>query len=105
MTQKTGMGKEKTGNWLQTLVGLLVVVVLVLSLYGHPEWIPIAVQVFTILFTSAVFSAVAEALLEGITGDALKVITIPIEIFGFNFSVTAFAIAAIVVKLWLFGGI
>jgi len=54
-------------------------------------------------FVGSVFSLVAGALIEAVTGDLLKRITLTFEVFGFHFSFTVFAVATFAVKVWLFG--
>jgi hypothetical protein len=46
---------------------------------------------------------VAGAIVEAFTGELLKKITLTITIGDFSFSITAFAIATFIVKVWLFG--
>jgi len=55
------------------------------------------------VFVGSLFSFVAGALVEAFSGDLLKKIALNIEILGFEFSITAFAIVTFIVKIWLFG--
>ncbi|HLE75839.1 MAG TPA: hypothetical protein VI864_07345 [Candidatus Bathyarchaeia archaeon] len=54
-------------------------------------------------FIGSVCSLVAGYLVEAFSGDLLKRIALNITISGFEFSITAFAIATFIVKVWLFG--
>jgi hypothetical protein len=54
-------------------------------------------------FVGSVCSLVAGSLVEAFTGDWLKKIALNINIYGFKFSITIFAIATFIVKVWLFG--
>ena len=50
-----------------------------------------------------VLVAVAGQLVEAFTGDFLKTIALNVKIIGIEFSITAFAIATLIVKTLLFG--
>jgi hypothetical protein len=62
-----------------------------------------AVQWLVGIFVGLVCSMVAGYFVEAFTGDLLKKVALPLEIYGFQFSITAFAVATFVVKIWLFG--
>jgi uncharacterized protein involved in response to NO len=61
------------------------------------------VQLLIIAIVGTVFSLVAGAIVEAFTQDWLKTIAPNIEIRGFEFSITAFAVVTSMVKVWLFG--
>lgn len=60
------------------------------------------VSLFTSAIVGAVTSLVAGTIIEAFTGDALKMVLIPVKIGPFEFSVSLFVIATIVLKLLLF---
>jgi len=96
------MSKEYADK-LQWILVLIVVVVIIAAFLQLPQslvnWM---VEWLVSAFIGTVFSMVAAAIVEGFTGNFLKTISFTIEIKGFKFSITAFAIATIAVKYLLF---
>ena len=87
---------------------LIVYAIILVAVLGAVLNIPFALTNMVIqwlvgMFVGSVFSLVAGALVEAFTGDLLKKITLTIEVGDLHFSITAFAIATFIVKVWLFG--
>lgn len=81
----------------------MVIVVLALSLLGASQGtIDFVVSLFTSAIVGAVTSLVAGTIIEALTGDALKKVLIPVRIGPFEFSVSLFLIATIVLKFSIF---
>jgi len=95
---------EEGAKKVELLVYLIIVVVLLTAFFNIPEsvtnWI---VQLLVSAIIGSIFSLVAGAVVEAFTGDLLKTIALTISIGSLKFSVTAFAIATFIVKIWLFG--
>ena len=89
---------------LDLFIYLIVAVAVIGAFLGIPTLITNVVIEWLIgAFVGTLFSMVAGAIVEAFTGDFLKTITLTIEIKGFKFSITVFAIATFIVKVWLFG--
>jgi hypothetical protein len=89
---------------LKIPIYLIVLVAVLGALFNIPfaltNWV---IQYLIGAFVGSVCSLVAGSLVEAFTGDLLKKITLTFEILGLNFSITIFAIATFIVKVWLFG--
>ena len=95
---------EKDIDKLKAVVYLIVVVAVIGAFLNIPAWLTnTAIQWLIGVFGGMVCSLVAGSLVEAFTGDLLKKISLNIEISGINFSITVFAIATLIVKIWLFG--
>ena len=96
-------GNNKT-RMIEVIVYLIILVVVLGALFNIPmaltNWI---IQWLIGALVGSVFSLVAGAIVEAFTGELLKKITLTINIGDFSFSITAFAIATFIVKVWLFG--
>jgi hypothetical protein len=96
-------GNNKT-RMIEVIVYLIILVVVLGALFNIPmaltNWI---IQWLIGALVGSVFSLVAGAIVEAFTGELLKKITLTITIGDFSFSITAFAIATFIVKVWLFG--
>jgi len=96
-------GNDKTKT-LELIVYLIVLVAFLGAVFNIPFALTnMVIQWLVSAFIGSVFSLVAGALVEAFTGDLLKTITLTIEIGDFHISITAFAIATFIVKVWLFG--
>lgn len=94
---------DRTKN-LELIVYLIILVVFLGAVFNVPSALTnMAIQYLIGAFVGSVFSLVAGTIVEALTGDLLKKITLTIEIGDFHFSITVFAIATFVVKVWLFG--
>lgn len=95
---------EEGARKIELIIYLIIIVVFLSAVFNIPafvtNWI---VQWLISAIIGSVFSLVAGVIVEAFTGDFLKTIAINIEIGGFKFSVTAFAVATFIVKVWLFG--
>jgi len=93
--------KTKT---IEIVVYLIILVAVLGALFNIPaavtNWI---IQWLIGALVGSVFSLVAGAIVEAFTGELLKKITLTIGNGDFDFSITAFAIATFIVKIWLFG--
>lgn len=88
----------------ELIIYAILVVAIVGALLNIPQWLTNGViQLFVSAFVGSLLSLVAGSLVEAFSGDQLKKIALNIEIYGFEFSITAFAIATIIVRIWLFG--
>lgn len=101
------MNDSDSNNRTRDLELVLYLIVLVAFL-GAVFNIPFAltnmiIQWLVGIFVGSVLSLVAGSLVEAITGNWLKTITLTIEIGDFHFSITVFAIVTFIVKVWLFG--
>jgi hypothetical protein len=95
---------KKDVNKLELILYAIVLVAIVGAFLNIPSWLTNGVIQWLIgAFTGLVFSIVAGSLVEAFTGDLLKKIALNIEFRGIGFSITIFAIATFVVKIWLFG--
>jgi hypothetical protein len=95
---------EEGAKKIELFLYLIIVVVLLGAFFNIPEFITNWIVQWLIgAIVGSVFSLVAGTIVEAFTGDFLKKIAINIEIRGFNFSFTAFAIVTLIVKIWLFG--
>lgn len=89
---------EKKEEYLHKLILGFVAVVIVLALLGVSGGvINFVAKIFVDLFISAVFSLLATAIVEEVTGDFLKQYLLEIRIYGFKFSITLFALAVAIV--------
>jgi len=96
------MSREYEEKIKQIVVAIVIVVILAAFL-GIPQWLTNwIVQWLISALIGTLFSMVAAAIVEGFTGHFLETISFTIEIKEFKFSLTAFAIATIIVKYWLF---
>lgn len=96
------MSADGTEN-IKRLIYLLVIAVITLSLLGAPQgFIDFVVSLFTSAIVGAVTSLVAATMLEAFTGDALKKILIPVQIGPFQFSISLFLIATVILKFLIF---
>lgn len=89
------MVRKKDIERIQILCLLLIPVVLIAG-----DWAGNLFVRFVIL--PAIISLAVSSMIEEVTGDTLKKILIIIRIGRFKFSFTVFALAAVVLKLWLF---
>lgn len=98
------MNDNKELSKLELFIYLIIAVAVIGAVLGVPTFITnIVIEWLISMFVGTLFSMVAGAIVEAFTGDLLKTITLTITIKGFEFSITAFAVATIVVKIWLFG--
>lgn len=89
---------------LEKILYLIVIVAIVGALFNIPSFLTnLAIQWLISSFIGSVFSLIAGTLVEAVTGDFLKTISFTVEIKGFHFSITAFALTTFIVKVWLFG--
>ena len=94
----------KLKDKLELIIALVIVVVFLGALLNIPNDIVNQITAWLMsIFVGILLSGVAGTLVESFTGDFLKKISIPIEIFGVKFSISLFIIATIVVKFLLFG--
>jgi ABC-type polysaccharide/polyol phosphate export permease len=93
--------KTKT---LELIIYVIILVAFVGALFNIPSALTnMVIQLLIGMFVGSFFSLVAGEIVEAFTGDLLKAITLTIEIGDIHFSITAFAIATFIVKVWLFG--
>lgn len=91
--------KEKFEAVLSIIIGIAIIG----TLLGWPDKIiTVAIEWGTSALIGIAMSGISGELVERFTRDTLKNITITVPIAGFNFSVTLFFIATIVVRFWLF---
>lgn len=86
------------------IIYAIILVAVVGAFLNVPSWLTNSVIQWLVgAFVGLIFSIVAGSLVEAFTGDLLKKIALNIELHGLEFSITAFAIATFIVKIWLFG--
>jgi len=89
---------------LEVILYLVVLVAVVGSVLDIPTFFTdLAIQWLTSALVGCLLSLVAGTLVEAFTGDFLKKITLTFEIMGRNISISAFAVATLIAKVWLFG--
>jgi len=91
--------KEKA----EAILGVIFCIVILGAFFGWPDKIiTLIIQWGTSLIVGVVLSGVSGELVERLTGDVLRNITITVPIAGYNFSITLFFIVTIIVRYWLF---
>jgi len=86
------------------MVMAFVAIVVLLALLKVPTWvITLTTTVFVSAFTGAILTFVSTAFVEALTGDFLKPYLLKIPIGDYEFSVSLFLMATLIVKVWLFG--
>jgi len=94
---------RKAYKQLGSMVSAFVALLIILALLQVPtSLINLVTGWFASAFIGVVTSFFATAIVEEVTGDWLKPYLIEFTIFGFEFSVSLFFIATIVVRIWLF---
>ncbi len=95
---------DKDGDKLKLILFGIILVALFGAFFNVPPTLTNRIiQWLVSAFTGAVLSIVAGSFVEAFTGDLLKKIAFNIPIFNFEFSITFFTIATIIVKILLFG--
>jgi len=95
---------EKDVDKLKLIIYMIVLVAFLGAVFNIPLALTNAIIQWLVgVFIGSVFSFVAGALVEAFSGNFLKKIALNITIFDLKFSITAFAIATFIVKVWLFG--
>lgn len=86
------------------LIFLIIIAVTVLgSYYKIPSsYITAIVSFLGSALVGLFLSATASKILEAFTGDILKKFLLKIDVFGFKFSITLFAIATLILRYSLF---
>ena len=96
--------RKKDSDKLMLIIYAIVLVAILGAVLNIPSALTNTIIQWLIgAFVGAVCSIVAGYLVEGFSGDLLKKIALNISIFGFEFSITAFAVVTFIVKVWLFG--
>jgi len=89
---------------LELIVYLIILVAFLGAVFSIPSTLTnLLIQWLVGALIGSVFSLVSGYLVEAFTGDLLKKLTLTISIRDFDVSITAFAIATFIVKVWLFG--
>ena len=100
------MVKDKDIDKLRLIILSIVLVAVVGAFLGIPititEWI---IQWLASMVVGAFMSMIAGELVEAFTGDFLKTIALTITLLGFEVSISAFFIAAVIAKYLLFGSL
>jgi hypothetical protein len=95
--------RDEDVNKLWWIIIAIVVVAVIAGLLGIPsmitEWL---IQWLVSMIVGGVMSIVAGELVEAFTGDWLKKISLNFSIFGLEVSLSAFLVATVLVKFWLF---
>lgn len=95
--------KDRTKN-LELTAYLVALVVFLGAVFNIPSVLTnMAIQYLVGASVGSIFSLVSGYLVEAFTGDILKKITLTFKIGDFHISITVFAIATFIVKVWLFG--
>lgn len=89
---------------LELIVYLIILVAFLGAVFNTPSTLTnLLIQWLVGALIGSVVSLVSGYLVEAFTGDLLKKLTLTISIGDFDVSITAFAIATFIVKVWLFG--
>lgn len=81
----------------------LIAVAFVLALLGVPDWLfGFVISLFVSAISGAIVSFLVTALVEALTGDALKRVMITVEVEGYEFSISLFVLATVALRIWLF---
>jgi len=98
------LDEEAVGNKIVLYFYAIIVVVFFSAVLGIPSlltnWV---VQFLISAMVSSIFSLVIGQLVEAFTGNWLKRIMLTVRIFGYKFSVTAFAIVVYIIQTQFFG--
>jgi len=87
---------------LEWLLGAFVLVSIILALFFGGKGINLVTEVFTFLFTKAVFSIVSAALAGAVLGlIPLNLGTVTIPCIGLRFSIVG-AVLGFLIRVWLF---
>jgi len=88
---------------LKTSFQISVLILVVLALIGFSgEMVDkVAYLLYAIILPSIIFSGITGSIIEGFGGDFLKTISFSFEIYGINFSITAFTLAVIIIKFFI----
>ncbi|MDP3026701.1 MAG: hypothetical protein Q8N63_03260 [Nanoarchaeota archaeon] len=93
------MAKDKIGLYITIFIGIMIV----LAVLGFSaSTIDKVGSLLVPILISLILSAIIGMMIESLGGSFLKAIVIPIEIYGIRFSISAFVIAVILLKLWIF---
>jgi len=95
--------REEETNKLELIIWLIVVVAVIGAFLNIPaHWINEMIEWLVSVFVGSVLSILAGSLIEAFTGDMLKKIFLCVSIKGLDISISFFAIATYIVRLWLF---
>ena len=80
-----------------------IVVLIFLALFGFSgETVDkVAYLLYAVILPSIILSGVIGSVIAGFGGDYLKTISFNFEIYGMNFSVTAFTLAVVIIKFFI----
>ena len=91
-------------NDFEKFIYLIILVVLLGAILNVPSFFTnLTIQWLVSAFIGSLLSLLAGSLVEAFTGDLLKKITFTIKLFGRKISITAFAIATLLIKVLIFG--
>jgi len=95
--------REEETNKLELIIWLIVVVAVIGAFLNIPaHWINEMIEWLVSVFVGSVLSILAGSLVKAFTGDMLKKIFLCVSIKGLDISISFFAIATYIVRLWLF---
>jgi hypothetical protein len=87
----------------QAILGFIFLIAVAGALYGWPDKLVATIMEWGVsMLVAVVLSGISGEIVERFTGDALKNISLTVEIAGVNFSITLFVIATLIVRLVLF---
>jgi len=84
-------------------ISVLVLVALALLGFSGETVDNVAYLLYAVILPSIIFSGIIGSVIGGFGGDFLKRISFNFEIYGINFSVTAFALAVLIIKFLILG--
>ncbi len=88
---------------VNAIISLIILIAVAGALYGWPDKIiQLSIEWGITIIISVIMSGISGEIVEKVTADSLKMITLTVEIAGINFSVSFFFIATLVVRLLLF---
>ncbi len=88
----------------EAVIGVIILIAFAGALYGWPDkLVATLIEWGTSIAIGVVLSGVSGELVEKVSGNLLKNITLTVPIAGFNFSITFFFIVTMIVRFALFG--
>ena len=93
----------RTPNRLELFFSIIIAVVFIGTIAGIPQSVlDLIVKLIVSMMVSSLLSLIAGTVVEAVTGDLLKTISLTVEVKGFGFSISLFIIATLVLKIIIF---
>ena len=82
-------------------VSIVILVILAFLGFSGETIDKIAYLLYAVILPSIIFSGIIGSIIESFNGGLLKDISLNFEIYGINFSVTAFTLTIIIIKVFI----